>query len=121
MTVRSVPKPSRTPRKAKKPPRARNPKRSAAEFERTYLSAARVLFVKQLPCCQCGASPCENAHTTGGGMGRKGHYSTIAPLCARCHSAYDEHRAPFDQPMVRAKVADAAGDTQSAWFAEHHT
>lgn len=63
------------------PPKARNPKRKAREFERCYGSTARVAFVKSLPCIVCGRGPCDNAHIRGDGAGRKADYTAIVPLC----------------------------------------
>ena len=106
---------SRPARGAK--PKARNPKRQAREYARTYHSTTRVLFVKGLPCASCRKSPAEgvdNAHTTGGGMSRKGDYRTIAPLCRHCHAAYDGYDYPFSEPFVREFIARAAVATERA-------
>lgn len=58
--------------------------RSAKEFARIYGSKARVKFVERLPCAACGYAGevrRENAHTKNDGLSRKGHYTTIIPLC----------------------------------------
>ena len=65
--------------------------RSKAErFAYQYHSKARVEFVAALPCCACGRrdEPSENHHVWGEGMGRKGPYVAIVPLCNRCHYRY---------------------------------
>lgn len=50
----------------------------AAEFH----SEARVLFVARLGCAACGRrKKIENHHIRNGGMGRKGDYWVIVPLC----------------------------------------
>ncbi len=61
-----------------------NRQRKASAFARCYHSQARVRFVKRLPCVACGYEgpvPRANAHTINDGAGRKGHYTTIIPLC----------------------------------------
>lgn len=76
------------PMKRTKPIKARNADRKAREFARTYHSVERVMFVKYAMQCEvpgCGHFPCECAHIEGEGMGRKGHYTMIVPLCAHHH------------------------------------
>lgn len=42
-------------------------------------------------CCACFApGPCENAHVSSGGMGRKADANRIVPLCHACHE--EQHR-----------------------------
>lgn len=78
-----------TPLARGKPPKQRNAKRRRSEFARCYHSKARIRFVASLPCAADGNDdrriPRENAHSQNDGMGRKGHYTTILPLCHRCH------------------------------------
>lgn len=69
---------------AKRVPRKKKD-RSPNEFARVYGSTRRVEFVKALPCISCSATPCENAHIRGGGVGRKSGYADIVPLCPACH------------------------------------
>jgi len=61
--------------------------RKARDFERTYLSVERVVFVRYALTCAvaycCGLPEC--AHLSGEGTGRKGHYTRIVPLCRRHH------------------------------------
>lgn len=125
----ACPKPVKAPKRPRKPlppsshpiPRGRpkpvNANRRTREYARTYHSKARVEFIKSMPCAYCRARDCVNAHTTGGGMSRKGDYTTIAPLCHRCHSAYDEHRFPFNSPLARTGIAFAAEYAERAWLA----
>ena len=63
----------------------RNPKRRQSEFARCYGSRERVRAIKKNPCCNCGRRPSENAHTEGGGAGRKAGWETVADLCGACH------------------------------------
>lgn len=68
-----------------------NPARRKREWARAYHSTDRVEFVKSLPCAACGRRPSENAHMPSqSGMGRKGDYSTIVPLCRIHHHQLDE-------------------------------
>lgn len=104
------------------PPRKSNPARRKKEFQRTYHSAARVEFVKALPCAASGmddgcGGPIENAHTRTDGMGRKAGYNTIAPLCRKHHSAYDERRGLLASPWARYLVIITAAKVQAAWLA----
>jgi len=62
-----------------------NHARKDREFIRAYGSADRVAFVRSQPCVACGRTPSENAHTRGGGAGRKGDARFVAPLCHPCH------------------------------------
>ena len=81
--MKRTPLKRKTALKAKTRPKPKP--RSSAEFQRVYGSKRRVEFVKHLVCSVCGATPCENAHTKSGGMGRKADYTTIIPLCRKCH------------------------------------
>lgn len=110
--------------KKRTPIKKRNPKRRQSEFARCYHSKERVLFVKSLPCAwcaklrlpiQCGAT--ENAHTEGGGAGRKAHYTTIAPLGRYHHERYDQHQPPFDVDSTRRALKMDAILTEEAWLA----
>lgn len=98
-------------------------KRRKSELARTFHSLERVHFVRDLPCAGCGFWRSVNAHTENEGKSRKGHYSTIAPLCADdplknrlgCHGKYDRHEAPFDTGEVRNRVKAAAVKTERDW------
>lgn len=59
--------------------------RKPSEYARIYGSRERVAWIKSLPCMECGGTPCENAHITTGGMGRKAGADTIVPLCPKHH------------------------------------
>ena len=65
--------------------------RKADAFARSFHSDQRVKFVQSLPCRVCGSVPSENAHTQGGGTGRKGPYQSIIPLCPRHHQEAHQH------------------------------
>src|SRR5690606_1527017 len=67
-----------------------NRKRRAREFARCYGSPERVIAMKFRPCDGCGRvpspdAPNENAHTEGGGAGRKAGWETLVTLCPECH------------------------------------
>ena len=111
--------------RSKKPIRARNPKRQASEFARCFHSRDRVRFVKSLPCLYCSSlspfiasvtGPSDNAHTVKEGMGRRGPYTSIVPLCRNHHRWYDERRGPFAQPELREAIAAAAVRTEGLWL-----
>jgi hypothetical protein len=63
----------------------RNAERQAKEFARSYGSDERVEWFKALGCCICGKRPSENAHSRGGGAGRKADAHYILPLCRSHH------------------------------------
>ena len=108
------------------PLKPRNPKRKAENFERAYGGEARVLWIQAHPCVACGAKPCHNAHTKGGGAGRKADARWIVPLCATCHDAY--HRIgqrTFEMGMGidldhEAQVIDARYEQHLATEARKH-
>lgn len=107
--------------------RAERAAKAAAKFEREFGSEARVRWIKYvLPCVGCGRvpdeeSPNDNAHTANEGKSRKGHHSTIAPLCATtlrglgCHTKYDQHLRPFDTALARDTVKAQAAFTAERW------
>jgi hypothetical protein len=59
------------------------------EWKRVYGSEERVLWVRRQPCVFCHEGPCDNAHITNGGLGRKADYKYIVPACHRCHTELD--------------------------------
>lgn len=89
--------------KSRRPINKTNPVRRAREFARAYGSKARVKFVKALGCFQCGAAVAENAHLHGSksGMGRKGPYTDIVPLCRTCHTRYDAYTLMPNEAQLR--------------------
>lgn len=115
---RRVGLPKRTGWIARKgPPRKRNPKRQVSAFRHAYFSKTRVRLVGSLPCSACGDTdpriPRENAHTEPG-MGRKAHYTTIVPLCHRCH--HKQHQSGWSGIGMTAESRRRAADlTQTAW------
>lgn len=112
--------------------RKRAKERKARAFARTYGSLERVLFVRYALECVvegCGGLP-ENAHLDGEGMGRKGHYTRVAPICRRHHrtrkdslhalgsvEAFDRvHHTDLEAAAVRTDEAFQAWG--QAWLAD---
>lgn len=87
------------------------------DFERVYHSLDRVAYVKALPCVACGRSPSENAHQGTGGTGRKSDYTTIIPLCPRCHREQHQHGAKTFAAKYNLDYAALAEETQRSWLA----
>lgn len=75
-------------------------------FARTYHSVERVEFIAARLCCVPGCSTrvCVNAHTKGGGTGRKADYDTIVPMCHHHHDKLHN--------IGRASFALATGCTE---------
>jgi len=90
--------------------------RTAAEFARIYHSLDRVEFVRWLHCCVCGRLPSENAHQGTGGTGRKSDYTTIIPLCLRCHREQHQHGAKTFAAKYSLDYEALAAETQRAWL-----
>ena len=59
------------------------------EWKRVYESEERVRWVTRQRCVFCEDGPCENAHITNGGFGRKADARYIIPACHRCHGELD--------------------------------
>ena len=117
---RKTPLPRSTKRLTRSPVKRVNAARKAREFARTYGSKERVAFVKSLPCAICSViGYSENAHVHGkSGLGRKGDYITILPLCrpnnvspSGCHRLYDTGQFMGDTDYWMAK----ADRTEEAW------
>jgi hypothetical protein len=99
-------------------------RRSAADvrekFAREYHSDDRRRWVAELPCLVCSMTPCENAHTRNDGMGRKGPYITIVPLCA-CHHreshaiGVKSFEQKYTQPLCGRTLESWAETVESAW------
>lgn len=117
---RPVPKPAPREQKERKPPRAKNVKRSADEFTRCYHSDERVEFVKSLPCVVAGCDkPSENAHIEGDGAGRKASYTKVAPICGGHHrtrkdSLHSLGREEFEGTHL-VDLGALALDTERCW------
>lgn len=60
----------------------------------TMRDNARLAKIRQLPCCECGASPpSQAAHSNfgehGKGKGIKADDKYTIPLCVKCHADFD--------------------------------
>jgi hypothetical protein len=100
-------------------------RRTSEEFQRIYGGADRVEWMQRQPCfvvaLQLAVSrSCFGAvqvcHTVTGGMGRKADANTCVPGCVSHHADYDQHRKPFDDPEVRARVQRYAAEVDAAWL-----
>ena len=112
-----------TPLRAKTRMKSVNRERRSKNFPRTYHSVERVLFVKTLPCVGCGIRGYSvNAHTKNEGKSRKGHYTTIVPLCCErlgaegCHYLLDKElgREAFEK-LAGVNLERAAAETERLW------
>lgn len=77
-------RPSSKPLRRKAPLKPANRERRGREFARAYGSVERVRAIKLSKCAVpwCSKYRCDNAHLEREGMGRKGHWSTVVPLCS---------------------------------------
>lgn len=99
--------------------------KSAATWAEQYHSDERVRFVQELPCSACGVrGHSENAHVgRRSGIGRKGHYTEIAPLCRRRYGAHGCHPMLHDAPHIFVQrfpefnAEDIAAETERKWAA----
>lgn len=114
---RSPAKRSAKPAKARAKMNPRNDARREKEFARAYGSAARVLFVAELPCVVCGKRPSQNAHTRTGGAGRKADAHTIIPLCKPDHAELHQYGVRTFELRYLVDLDEAAQRTEAAWTA----
>jgi hypothetical protein len=129
MTFSPCPKPISPPKAPKIGVRKKNAARSADNFKRCYHSRARQKFVNLLECSACGVwGYSQNAHVLGNdGGSRKGHYTTVAPLCGirpgvagvypGCHYLFDEKPDLFRELFPRYSPNAAARATERLWKA----
>lgn len=120
----SSPRKPVTPRKAVKKV---NPKRQAKEAKRTYGPKPYQTWLKAQPCLVCvilnpacaeqDGWHCDQAHTEGGGAGRKGHFTSNAPMCRLHHIGYDLRMPPFNDAFLRLLIFDAAPTYYPRWLA----
>jgi hypothetical protein len=103
---------------------ARSPVKRKATKPKTFAhsthSRARQRFVCSLPCRVTGRTPSEGAHVLGvDGIGRKGHYTTIAPLHWRVHREFDValrgQRFLDKYNLTEADLKRWAQETETAW------
>jgi hypothetical protein len=92
-------------------------KRSTKEFARIYGSEARVEWIAMRCCVACGFRGCENAHTAGDGVGRKGGYEKIIPLCATCHRLQHQIGAGTFAIRYQLDLRALAAATEAKWRA----
>ena len=119
MTLKTAcPKPVSPPPAKPRRVKRKNVKRHKREWIRAYHSAERCEFVRSLPCIACGWTPSENAHTVGGGMGRKSDYSCVAPLCKAHHQKlHTLGSKTFESNYLFGALEQYAKETEAAWQA----
>jgi hypothetical protein len=99
-----------------------NAKRRKKTFARTYESSERVLFVKQM-CCIVGRiqdypkcwGDIENAHSRGGGAGRKADAALCVPLCHHHHLQLHAMGPRLFQLGYGVNLEEAAKAVEMAW------
>ena len=97
--------------------------RTAAERKRAawvhaYRSEEYVDWIHGLDCQGCGRLPSEAAHTAAGGMGLKGPWQSLIPLCRVCHTKV--HAQGWGVIQMTHKTAELlAAATVQRWEREH--
>ncbi len=123
--VPKSPKRAPTPRRylqhSTTPVKKVNRKRKVSEFARAYGSAARVAWVRGLPCVlsawgTCGRHmQCDNAHIIGGGAGRKADAQFIVPLCSLHHASLHRRGRQLFEAVYLVDLFKLAADTERRW------
>ena len=99
-----------------------NTQRRARERERAYGPPERRKWISELPCSVpgCGLGPSENAHVSPenepSGMGRKGDYQYVIPLCHHHHQELHNSGQRTFNDTYRIDVALIAVHTQATWL-----
>lgn len=101
----------------RKPLKARNPKRRASEFARTYESKERVAWIKAQRSVASGRGPCENVHVKGGGASRKADACWIVPLTRSEHVELHQHGVTWFEARYGLSLEFMAAQTHTAWLA----
>ena len=100
-------------------PKRVNRKRKASEWKRAYGSKARVRWLKAQPCAADGRMPCDVAHISSGGAGRKADHDQTIPLCSGingCHAK--QHQSGWMSiGLTEEGRRRAAENTELAWVA----
>lgn len=94
------------------------PKREA-KWLAAYGSPARVAFVKRLPCAWCATTRAErrNCHLpTRSGMGMKGPYTAVVPMCDDCHAKLDGRARPRPTETELETFWHIASQVQADWL-----
>jgi hypothetical protein len=93
-------------------------KRSAKETTRIYGPLGRAAFTKEQPCVGCGRlHASDNHHTQNGGTGRKASYTTIVPLCRKCHHDVHNHGAAAFERVRGISFEQEAAKHEQRWLA----
>lgn len=96
----------------------RNSKRRNKNWIRSFHSAERVEWVNARGCLIHNAEcegPIQNAHTQGGGMGRRADASTVVGLCNGHHCELHHHGVVTFQNKYRVMLVVAAELVEAAW------
>jgi hypothetical protein len=94
-----------------------NRQRKSKNWLRAYGSGARVKWIQEQGCLVCGWSPCDNAHVTSGGTGRKSDAKNIVPLCEGHHRlALHKHGRQWFETTYNINLELAAAETENRWL-----
>ena len=100
-----------------------NAKKKRDKFAREFCSDERIQHVKDLGCLVQmhghTPGPCSDAihnhHTQNGGMGRKGDFDTIVPLCVRHHREVHDKGVRTFEKTYGLDLALSADAVQISW------
>lgn len=48
-------------------------------------------YIKELPCCVCGAWPSDPSHIRSKGAGGPDEFFNVVPKCRKCHTEYHQY------------------------------
>jgi hypothetical protein len=95
------------------PLKASNPKRRRRLLREQFGEKAD--WIRTLPCCLCHRPPTEEAPMTSShvrGRGAGGKADQQVPMCARCHSWYEEHKP---EGNARHRLPELASRLEALW------
>ena len=84
-------------------------------WARAYGSPSRVRWICSLPSIISGMSPCVNAHTRNGGIGRKADYAFIVPLTQAEHDELHQHGVGTFERKYHVNLEQRARTIEAHW------
>lgn len=74
--------------------------------------------LRSLPCCNCGSTPCDvahsNSHEDGKGLGLKASDFKTVSLCRTCHQKFDSFAMGLNREQAKTKFTEWLTKTNMA-------